>query len=251
MQNCTNPNLKSQLNSCNALSNVVGVIALGMLLFSVTTISEVKAAEQPDHSMHDMHNMQGMHDMDNMNHMDHSMHQQQLSKRGTYSSSTMTYTIPDVKMVDTNGKNISLRELMNDRSPVILNFIFTTCTTICPVMSATFQQVQEQLGSDRKNVRLVSVSIDPENDTPPTLKTYAEKFKAGPQWTLLTGTLENSLTIQKSFGVFAGEKMNHKPVTFLKAKGSGTQWIKIDGLAEASQIIMEYDKLIPDQKMHK
>jgi protein SCO1/2 len=251
MQNCTNPNLKSQLNSGNALWNFVGMFALAMLVFYVSSIAEVKAAEQPDHSMHDMHNMQGKHDMNNMEHMDHSMHQQQMSKRGTYSSSAAAYTIPDVKMVDANGKNISLRELMNDRSPVILNFIFTTCTTICPVMSATFQQVQEQLGAERKNVRLVSISIDPEHDTPATLKTYAEKFQAGPQWTLLTGTLENSLTIQKSFGVFAGEKMNHKPVTFLKAKGSGAKWIKIDGLVEASQIIMEYDKLIADQKMHK
>jgi protein SCO1/2 len=248
MQNCTNPNFKSQLKFGNAKWNVVGLFALGMLLFSVASISDVKAEDQPDHSMHDMHNMQGMHDME---HMDHSMHQQELSKRGTYSSSAMTYTIPDLKMVDVNGKNISLRELMNERSPIILNFIFTTCTTICPVMSATFQQVQEQLGSGRKNVRLVSISIDPEHDTPPTLKAFADKFNAGPRWTFLTGTLENSLAIQKSFGVFAGEKMNHKPVTFLKAKGSGSQWIKIDGLAEASQIIMEYDKLVPEKEMHK
>ena len=236
--------------SSNAWRNVVGAIAIGMLVFSVPAISEVKAEDQPEHSMHDMHDMQGMEHMEHMDHMDHSMHQQQVSQRGKYSTIGMTYTVPDVKLIDVNGKSVALRDLVNERSPVILNFIFTTCTTICPVMSATFQQVQDQLGSGRKDARIVSISIDPENDTPAKLKAYSEKFKAGPQWTLLTGTLENSLTVQKAFGVFAGEKMNHKPVTFLKAKGADTQWTRIDGLAEATQIITEYDKLNPEQKMH-
>jgi protein SCO1/2 len=156
----------------------------------------------------------------------------------------MSYTIPDVKLVDENGKTVSLRELTDDRSPVMLNFIFTTCTTICPVMTSTFHQVQEQLGENRKDVRMVSISIDPENDTPRKLKEYAAKSMAGAQWTFLTGSLENSLMVQKAFGIFAGEKMNHKPVTFIRAKGSDTQWLRMEGLAEASQILNEYDKLV-------
>jgi protein SCO1/2 len=250
----TNPKLNNQLiKSAKAWRNVVGAITIGMFTFSVSAISEVKAEEQSGHSMHDMHDMQGMQGMQgmhDMDHMDHSMHQQQLSQRGTYTSAVMTYAVPDVKLIDSNGKTVALRELVNERSSTILNFIFTTCTTICPVMSATFQQIQEQLGPDRKDVHLISISIDPENDTPAKLKAYSEKFKTGSQWTLLTGSLENSLAAQKAFGIFAGEKMNHKPVTFLKTKGSETQWVRIDGLAEASQIIKEFEKLSPDQKLH-
>jgi protein SCO1/2 len=187
--------------------------------------------------MHDMSGMKGM------EHMDHSAHQQSLSKRGEYSTSVALYAVPELKLVDENGKKVSLRELTDERSAVMLNFIFTTCTTICPVMSSTFQQVQEKLGKDQKAVRLVSVSIDPENDTPAKLKQYAARYKAGPQWTLLTGTLENSLAAQKSFEVFAGEKMNHKPITFIKAKGA-MQWTRLEGLVEADQVIGEYDKLV-------
>ena len=132
----------------------------------------------------------------------------------------------------------------------MLNFIFTTCTTICPVLSATFQQIQEKLGADQKTVRLVSISIDPENDTPAKLKVYAEKFKAGPQWKLLTGSLENSLIAQKAFGVFAGEKMNHKPLIFLRSKNSGNQWVRIEGLAEAGQVIQEYEKIGAEKSSH-
>lgn len=240
-------NLVTNIIFCNIGTkrlNLFGSLAVLALVFSVVNVPDVRAEDQPDHSMHDM---QGMHDME---HMDHSMHQQQVSKRGTYTSSTVSYTVPDIKLVDVNGKSIALRDLMNDNSPIILDFIFTTCTTICPVMSATFQQIQEKLGADQKAVKLVSISIDPENDTPAKLKAYAEKFTAGPQWTLLTGTLENSLAVQKAFGVFAGEKMNHKPITFLKAKGAGIQWVRIEGLAEAGQIFNEYEKISGDNKSH-
>lgn len=216
-----------------------------------------KAADQPTQSMHDMHSMhdmsgmKGMEDMPGMEHMDHSMHQQMVSKRGAYTSSVMTYEIPDVKLVDANGKSVSLQDLMDDHSAVMLNFIFTTCTTICPVMTSTFQQVQGKLGESRNDLRMVSISIDPENDSPENLKKYAAKYKAGAQWTFLTGTLDDSRLVQKAFGVLAGEKMNHKPITFLKAKGSDTQWLRLEGLAEADQIVAEYKKLGMEQMKHE
>jgi protein SCO1/2 len=90
---------------------------------------------------------------------------------------------------------------------------------------------------------MVSVSIDPENDTPAELTKYAHKFKAGSQWTFLTGTSQQSVDVQMAFGIFAGEKMNHTPVTFIRAKGAANHWVRIDGLASADQIIKEYDKL--------
>jgi protein SCO1/2 len=223
--------------------NLFGVLLVGAWLSSSMFISDVRAEDKMDHSMHDM---QGM----DMSHMDHSMHQQQLSQRGTYTASTVSFTVPDIKLVDVNGKTVVLKELLNDDSAIMLNFIFTTCTTICPVLSATFQQIQEKLGADQKTVRLVSISIDPENDTPAKLKVYAEKFKAGPQWKLLTGSLENSLIAQKAFGVFAGEKMNHKPLIFLKSKNSGNQWVRIEGLAEAGQVIQEYEKISAEKSSH-
>ena len=255
MQNLKNQNSSINLvNIKKSLLNFAGMLALSALVCSVSSISNVRADEQPEHAMHDMQGMDmkgmDMDHMENMDHMDHSMHMQMLSKKGSYTSSVMTYSVPDIKLLDINGKSVSLRELTNDQSPVLLNFIYTTCTTICPVMSATFQQIQEKLGTDRKDLRMVSVSIDPENDTPAKLKEYAIKFKAGPQWTLLTGTLDNSLSAQKAFGVFAGEKMNHKPITFLKAKGSDAQWVRLDGLAEADQIIGELDKVASGKKMH-
>lgn len=228
------------------MRQAAGVFAFGCLIGSGLAVATASAEEQPAHDMHhmhDMHDMSGMEDMPGMDHMDHSKHQQALSKRGSYSWSTVSYVVPNVKMVDMNGRSVALRELMDDHSAVMVNFIFTTCTTICPVMTSTFQQVQEKLGKNLKGVRMVSISIDPENDTPAKLKDYAAKYKAGAQWTFLTGSLDNSLLVQNAFGVFAGEKMNHKPITFMKAKGSDSQWVRLEGLADAGQIVDEYRKL--------
>jgi protein SCO1/2 len=250
MQNLTFQDVPLKLgNTMNLLRHGVGMIVICFCIGTGVTISNAGAEEQSAHSMHDMHDMHSMHDMSDMKdmpgmeHMDHSMHQQSMSKRGSYSSSVVSYSMPDVKLVDENGKSVSLREVMDEGSPILLNFIFTTCTTICPVMTSTFQQVQERLGQNRKQVRMVSISIDPENDSPAKLKEYAAKYKAGAQWTFLTGSLENSLQVQKAFGVFAGEKMNQKPITFLKEAGSDNRWVRIEGLAEAGQIVDEFNKL--------
>ncbi len=154
------------------------------------------------------------------------------------------YTVPDVKLLDVNGASVSLNSEFGDQDrPVILNFIFTTCTAICPVMSATFSQVQTSLGPQRNAVRMVSISIDPEQDTPAVLKAYAGKFDAGPQWQMLTGSLQDSIAVQRAFNVYRGDKMGHTPATFLRAK-AGQPWVRLDGFASANDILREYRQLV-------
>jgi protein SCO1/2 len=159
-----------------------------------------------------------------------------------YTSAFASYKTPDVKLVDADEKQVSLHDSLDGTGPVMLNFIFTTCTTICPVMSATFSQVQAKLGSTRGKVRIISISIDPEHDTPSKLKEYAKRFEAGPQWSLLTGSIENSIAVQRAFDIYRGDKMNHEPVTFMR-KGPDQQWVRINGFITADDLLREYDKL--------
>ncbi len=174
---------------------------------------------------------------------EHHHHMMMDSAADTYQRSVAQYEIPDVTVVDTNGKESSLRDDLSGSEPVMLNFIFTSCTAICPVMSATFRNVQDELGEERDKVHMVSISIDPENDTPETLKAYAEKFHAGPHWQMLTGSIESSVAAQRAFGVFRGDKMSHTPVTFMRAGGTKSQWVRLDGLVSAHDIIKEYRRL--------
>jgi len=150
----------------------------------------------------------------------------------------MAYTVPDVRLVRADGTEVMIRPELERSGPVVLNFIFTTCTTICPVLTRTLAKVQETLGQDRDRVRMVSVSIDPERDTPARLREYARTFKAGPEWAFYTGTSDASVAMQKAFDVFRGNKMNHVPVTFVRT-GPDHPWIRLEGLGNAEAILRE------------
>lgn len=175
---------------------------------------------------------------------EHDHHGQGMdAMRGVYTRSVAAYSIPDLKLVDMHGTAVSLRDGIGGKEPVMLNFIFTTCTAVCPVMSATFHHVQDQLGTESSKVRMISISIDPENDTPAKLQEYAGKYQAGPQWTMLTGSAANSIAVQRAFGVYRGDKMSHAPATFIRAGGADKPWVRLDGFASAPDIIREYHQL--------
>jgi protein SCO1/2 len=173
---------------------------------------------------------------------DHHHHAMPAEADG-YVRSQVAYAVPDVKLVDADGAGVLLRrELAQQDRPLILNFIFTTCGAVCPVMSATFSQLQAALGPERDTVRMLSISIDPEEDTPAALKAYAGKYGAGPQWRMLTGSLDDSIAVQRAFGVYRGDKMNHQPATFLRA-GPDQPWVRLDGFASAADILREVGQL--------
>lgn len=155
-----------------------------------------------------------------------------------YSATTENYSVPDVELIDQMGASVSLRTLLETDQPVAVNFIFTTCTTICPVMTATFAQMRRELGDAGSDLRLVSISIDPEYDRPEKLKAYSEQFRAGAGWDFLTGDSADIVQVLRSFESYAGSKMNHQPVTLLKSPGS-MSWTRIDGLASGKDLAQE------------
>ena len=195
--------------------------AIGMLALALSLGAPLLALAQDPHHEHHHHAMP--------------------STQDGYVRTQASYTIPDVGLLDADGIRVSLSNEL-DGKPVILNFIFTSCGAICPVMSATFSQVQTALGPERDTVRMVSISIDPEQDTPAALKAYAGKYGAGPQWQMLTGSLDDSIAVQRAFDVYRGDKMNHQPATFLRA-GPGQPWVRLDGFARAADILREYRQL--------
>jgi protein SCO1/2 len=157
--------------------------------------------------------------------------------------SQVAYNLPDVMLVRDDNRTVSFKDEINDGRPVVLTFIYTTCTSICPVISQTLSQLQSKLGADRDKVHLVSISIDPENDTPERLRAYAAKFGAGPEWQHYTGTLAASVAAQKAFNVFREDKMDHNPVVLLRA-APGKEWLRIDGFATADELLDSFHMLV-------
>lgn len=162
--------------------------------------------------------------------------------KGPVMERTVTLNVPGVKLVREDGKSVLLPQELDDGRPVLVNFIYTTCFGICPISSQTFAQFQKGLGSEAAKVHLVSVSIDPEEDTPPVLRQYARKYHAGPGWNHYTGTIEASIATQKAFGVYKGDKMNHDPVTLMRV-AANQPWLRIDGFATAEDLLRIYRRL--------
>lgn len=152
--------------------------------------------------------------------------------------SEMQYTTPDVKLLRQDGRVVSMPAELDDGRPVVMNFIYTSCTTICPLNSQTFEQFQKSLGAASRGVHLVSISIDPEQDTAARLREYAAQFDAAPGWDHYTGTLVASQTIQKAFGAYRGDKMSHSPLTLMRP-APGKPWVRFDGFASAAQLLAE------------
>lgn len=173
----------------------------------------------------------------------HAHHRHMTSVQEKSLVRTLTkYKVPEIRLVNSEGKEKLLTEIISAKKPVMLNFIFTTCTAICPIMSSSFAQVSNQLGDEFKELQLISISVDPEQDTPAKLKEYAKQFVGGAQWQLFTGTVGDSIAVQKAFDSYRGDKMNHLPLTFIRGANS-KQWVRLEGLASAAELNKELKSL--------
>jgi protein SCO1/2 len=173
--------------------------------------------------------------------MDEHMHHQMPAPAANHRS-TVSYTTPEIRMVRQDGAVVNLRAELDDGRPVVLAFIYTSCTTVCPLTSHTLSELQGKLGPARDKVHLVSITIDPEQDTPARLREYAKTFNAGPEWQYYTGSLEASETAQRAFDVYRGVKMDHSPAILVRTAPDAT-WVRIDGFATAEQLLAELPDL--------
>jgi protein SCO1/2 len=156
--------------------------------------------------------------------------------------STVQYAVPNVTLIREDGKGVSLPDEANDGRPVVLNFIFTTCGSICPLMSQVFGQFQRKLGVEADHVHLMSISTDPEEDSPARLREYAARYGARAGWNHYTGTIGASQSAQRAFGVYRGDKMSHTPVTLMRL-APGQPWVRIDGFVTPDELLDHYRQL--------
>jgi protein SCO1/2 len=150
----------------------------------------------------------------------------------------VTYSIPAVDLVRDDGKTVSLPAELDDGRPVVLNFIYTSCSTICPLSSQVFAQFQRALGAKHESVHLVSISTDPEQDSPARLRAYAQQFHRERGWDHYTGTMATSIAVQRAFGAYHGDKMSHAPLTLMRA-APGKPWVRLDGFATGWDLLAE------------
>jgi protein SCO1 len=170
---------------------------------------------------------------------EHTHHHHPAASAPSVGRTERPYSVPDVMLKDTNGNSVALRPLLELNQPVMLDFIYTSCTAICPLLSETFAQVQHDLGADAAGLRMVSISIDPQYDTPNVLRAYAQTYHAGAQWRFLTGSPNDVAKVQMAFDAYRANKMDHAPIIFIRSS-QVKPWIRFEGLVTAAALAGEY-----------
>lgn len=155
---------------------------------------------------------------------------------GDASISFSSTKIPNTRILDQNGKQLNFyNDLIKGRT-VAINFIFTTCTTVCPPLTATFRKVQQTAAERGIDVKLVSVSVDPVIDTPERLRAFAEKFNADQGWTLVTGDKGDIESLLQSLGVAVTDKNDHTPMVLI-GNDSLDYWTRAYGLSSPTKLV--------------
>ena len=150
--------------------------------------------------------------------------------------------IPDVPVLDQEGRKLLFRTGLVEGKVVAINFIFTNCTTICPPLAATFGKLRKLLGERAgRDVHLISISVDPVTDTPAHLKAWAAKFGDGPGWTLVTGTREDITRLLKSLGAYTANMNDHPPLVLISNRRG--QWTRAYGLASPAKLAAAIDEM--------
>lgn len=153
----------------------------------------------------------------------------------------------DVELINQDGQKVRFYSNVLKDKVVVINTFFTTCTGVCPPINRNLEKVQEALGERLgKDAFLVSMSVDPEIDTPSRLKEYSRRFHARPGWIFLTGKKENVDWALYKLGQYVETKDGHTNIIIIGNEPKGL-WKKAFGLAKADELIKMVEDVINDR----
>jgi protein SCO1/2 len=221
---------------------ILTLAALGLPLAATGATAEETGHEHHDHEH--MHHDQGQATDEATGAADpHAAHRAQMAKPAEATQAT-DLDFKDLTLVDQDGRQVRLvSDVIGDRI-VVMDFVYTTCTTVCPVLTALLSQVQERLG-DRvgTEVLLVSMTVDPTRDTPERLKAYAEDRGAGPGWVWLTGAKPTVESALDGLGAYSPNFEEHAAMV-LVGDGRTGQWSRFFGFPSTDRIMEQVDALL-------
>jgi protein SCO1 len=146
--------------------------------------------------------------------------------------------IPDVRLTDQDGRQVRFSSDVLRHRPALISFIYTRCTTTCPLVGATVATVTDKLAADREKLAIVSLSVDPDYDTPERLLAWRKDFGDIPQWTLLTGSKRDINQLLRSFGAYSPNLEDHADILLVGPNASG-QWTRMSSLAAWEKVVAQ------------
>lgn len=156
----------------------------------------------------------------------------------------ITLRLADTLLKDQDGRGVRLLSDVLDKRVAVVNFIYTTCTTVCPVSSHTMAQLQQRLGARvGSEVQLVSITVDPLRDTPARLKAYAATHGASNGWHWLTGPKGSVDAVLKAFGAYTPNPDDHPALTMIGEAG-GRTWTRLYGFPSVAELQAQVERAL-------
>ncbi len=142
----------------------------------------------------------------------------------------------DLDVVDQDGLKRRFKSEVVGNRLVAMNFVFTTCQTVCPTQSLILKKLQALLADDpRKDVVLISISVDPKTDVPAQLKLYAQRLGAKSGWKWITGEKANVDRVLRGAGAYSGTSSDHPAMIIVGDPIAGT-WTRFNGFPRPEQL---------------
>ena len=153
----------------------------------------------------------------------------------------------DVVLMNQDGERVRFYSDVLKGKTVVISSFFTTCTSVCPPLNRNLEKIQNALG-DRlgRDFFIISISVDPETDTPPRLKDYANKMHAKPGWVFLTGKKENVDWALYKVGQYVEAKDDHTTGVIIGNEATGN-WKKAFGLGKVDELLLVIESVLNDK----
>ena len=155
-------------------------------------------------------------------------------------------SFPNVELRTQDGTRVRFYEDLIKGKVVLINFFFTSCTSICPRTTENLVKVQETLGERLgRDVVMISITVDPDTDTPAVLGKYALRYRTKPGWSLVTGRLKDIDLIRRRLGVNrdGGDKSQHTGILVYGNEATG-QWAATPAMADPNTIVRSVLRLV-------
>ena len=152
---------------------------------------------------------------------------------------------PDFTLTDQAGQKVSMADQRGKL--VLLTFLYTNCPDVCPLITQNLNQALQMLGTERDDVRVLAVSVDPEGDTPKSVDEYAKAHHLLPEFHYLIGSRDELTKVWKAYDVAAvasdPELVDHTAYTMLVDQ-SGEGRVIYDSQVKAKDVVHDVRALL-------
>jgi len=165
-----------------------------------------------------------------------------LSAQDSVSNAPVTQiklVVPDATVVNQAGEKLRFNSDVIDNRVAVVSSFFTSCTAFCPLTQERLSRLAKALG-DRmgKDVVFISISVDPQRDTPQQMKTWGEKFHIGHGWALVSGKKDGIEVLLKSFGLYV-DMQRHQSALIIGNQRQG--WVRVSSWASPARLSQVID----------